>query len=66
MFNDCGSKMYNKRNDKRETIQCDWRSKNINGLKIVLDDGTIAVRHKCAFNIINYGTNRKDIIIWMI
>ena len=26
--------------------------KSINGYKIVLDDGTVAVRHKCGFNVV--------------
>ena len=26
--------------------------KSINGYKIVLDDGTVTVRHKCGFNVL--------------
>ena len=27
--------------------------KSVNGYKIVLDDGTVAVRHKCGFEIVD-------------
>lgn len=29
--------------------------KSINGYKIVLDNGTVAVRHKCGFNVVEEG-----------